>query len=250
MLRFRAMPNTLPIGNAERGARFVRGLKLGLPVFLGYMPVGAAFGILATGLGFSTLQACACSATALAGAGQFIALSVIRAGEGIFAVLAATTVVNLRYVLFGATISPYLRGLTLPRQALLAYFLTDETFAININDRRVGLSTGWSMFGVGVISWVGWVSGTLVGAAAASWIGDPSRWGVEFAMPAMFVALLIALAENRQHVIAACMATAIALALPAAALIGMHIPSAWFIVMASVGAATVATLLFPDRSVA
>ncbi|MDP2233638.1 MAG: hypothetical protein Q8K89_08385, partial [Actinomycetota bacterium] len=61
------MPNTLPIGNAERGARFVRGLKLGLPVFLGYMPVGAAFGILATGLGFSTLQACACSATALAG---------------------------------------------------------------------------------------------------------------------------------------------------------------------------------------
>ncbi|MDO9107688.1 MAG: AzlC family ABC transporter permease [Coriobacteriia bacterium] len=225
----------------------MRGLKLGLPVFLGYMPVGAAFGILATGLGFSTLQACACSATALAGAGQFIALPVIRAGESVLAVLAATTVVNLRYVLFGATISPYLRGLTLPRQALLAYFLTDETFAININDRRAGLSTGWSMFGVGVISWVGWVLGTLMGAAAASWIGDPSRWGVEFAMPAMFVALLIALAENRQHVIVASLAIAIALALPAASLVGVNIPSAWFIVMASVGAATIATLMFPER---
>lgn len=244
------MSNILHIDGSERRARFVRGLKLGLPVFLGYVPVGAAFGILATGLGFSTLQAFACSATALAGAGQFIALSVIRAGEGVLAVLAATTVVNLRYVLFGATISPYLKGLTLPKQALLAYFLTDETFAININDRRAGLSTGWSMFGVGVVSWTGWVLGTVLGASAASWIGDPSRWGVEFAMPAMFVALLIALAENRQHAFAAGMAAVFALALPAASLVGVHIPSAWFIVVASIGAATLATALFPDRGAA
>jgi len=247
MLVFRGMPDSADIHTATRSARFSRGLKLGTPIFLGYMPVGAAFGIIATSLGFSPLQACVCSATALAGAGQFIALSVIRTGAGVAAVLAATTVVNLRYVLFGATISPYLRGLTLPRQGVLAFFLTDETFAVNINDHREGTSTGWSMLGVGVVAWTGWVLGTLLGSVAAGWIGDPGRWGVDFAMPAMFVALLIALAEDRRHFIAAAVAAAIALLLPAAAAVGLQVPSAWFIVIASIGAATVATLVFPDR---
>lgn len=241
------MPDSTASIETSPRARFVRGLKLGLPILLGYIPVGAAFGILATGLGFSAIQACACSATALAGAGQFIALSLIRSGATVAAVLAATTVVNLRYVLFGATISPYLKGMTLPKQAVLAYFLTDETFAVNINDRRAGLSNGWSMLGVGVIAWTGWVLGTLVGAVAAGWIGDPGRWGVQFAMPAMFVALLIALAEDRKHVIAASVAGVIALALPAAAAIGLDISGSWFIVVASVGAATLATIAFPDR---
>jgi len=66
-------------------------------------------------------------------------------------------------------------------------------------------------------------------------------------MPAMFVALLIALAEDRRHFIAAAVAAAIALLLPAAAAVGLQVPSAWFIVIASIGAATVATLVFPDR---
>ncbi len=239
------MPDPHDTRAHTRTARFIRGVRLGVPIFLGYMPVGVAFGVIAVSLGFSPLQACTCSATALAGAGQFIALSVIRAGEGIFGVLAATTVVNLRYVLFGATISPYLSALTLPRQAALAFFLTDETFAVNVSDHRSGTATGWSMLGVGVVAWTGWVLGTLLGAVAAGWIGDPTRWGVDFAMPAMFVALLIALAEDRRHVLAGLIAGAIALALPAAAALGIEIPSSWFIIVASAGAATVATLLFP-----
>lgn len=244
MLPFRPMPDMTHTRPVTRAARFARGLKLGMPIFLGYMPVGAAFGIIATGLGFTPLQACLCSATALAGAGQLIALSVIGTGASVAAVLVATTVVNLRYVLFGATISPYLRGLTLPRQAVLAFFLTDETFAVNVSDRRDGHSTGWSMFGVGVIAWTGWVLGTLLGAVAATWIGDPTRWGVDFAMPAMFVALLIALAENRRHIIAAAIAGGIALALPTLSAVGIVVPSAWFIVLGSVGAATIATAVF------
>ncbi|MDP2401620.1 MAG: AzlC family ABC transporter permease [Actinomycetota bacterium] len=215
-----------------------------MPIFLGYMPVGAAFGVIATGIGFSLAQAVTCSATALAGAGQFIALSQMRAGEGLFAVLAATTVVNLRYVLFGATMSPYLRGLTLPRQAALAFTLTDETFAVNISDRRQGLSTGWSMVGVGAVAWVGWVLGTALGAGAAAVIGDPSRWGVDFAMPAMFTALLVALAEDRRHILVGLLAGVIALALPALSSVGVEISSAWFIIIASMGAATVATVAF------
>jgi 4-azaleucine resistance transporter AzlC len=231
---------------APRAARFRRGVTLGTPIFLGYMPVGMAFGVLATTLGFTVFQAVTCSATALAGAGQFIALSLMRAGEAALAVIAATTVVNLRYVLFAATVSPYMRGMATPSQAFLAFTLTDETFAVNISDRRQGLATGASMAGVGAVAWTGWVLGTLVGAVAAGWIGDPTAWGLDYAMPAMFTALFIALAENRRQVAVGLGAAAIMLALPLLARVGLDIPAAWHIVIAAMSAATAGAVVFDE----
>jgi 4-azaleucine resistance transporter AzlC len=224
----------------------LRGVGLGFPIFLGYVPVGIAFGILARTIGFSVLAAVACSATALAGAGQFIALSVMSSGVGVVSVLVATTVVNMRYVLFGTTLSPHLRGLSTPTHAALAFSLTDETFAVNIADRRAGLSTAASMLGVGAVAWTGWVLGTLVGALGASWIGDASRFGVGFAMPAMFTALFIALAENRRHVLIGALAGGFALVLPALSAIGITLSSSWFIIVASMGAASVGATVWRE----
>ncbi len=227
-------------------ARTRRGMKLGLPIFLGYLPVGMAFGILANTLGFTTLQAVLCSATALAGAGQFIALSLMGAGATVFGVLMATTVVNLRYVLFGSTLSPHLHGVDLKTQAFLAFTLTDETFAVNVADRKSGFSTPASMAGVGLIAWIGWVLGTLVGAVGADWIGDPTRFGVGFAMPAMFTALFVALAENRRHVLIGIVAAAIALVLPLSSLVGITLSPSWFIVIASMSAATLGAVFWRE----
>ena len=206
-----------------------------------------AFGILARTLGFSTFEAVVCSATALAGAGQFIALAVMGTGASVAAVLVATTIVNLRYVLFAATLSPYLRGVATPKQAAIAFTLTDETFAVNIAEHRLGLSSSASMIGVGVIAWVGWVLGTFLGAWGAEWIGDPSRFGVGFAMPAMFVALFIALAEDRRHVMTGLLAGAFVLLLPVLSAVGLPIASSWFLVIASMSAATVAAVIWRDE---
>lgn len=222
----------------------MRGIRLGLPILLGYMPVGIAFGVLATTIGFSATQAIVCSATALAGAGQFIALNLMKDHAGVAAVVAATTVVNLRYVLFGATLSPHLKGMPAPKQALLAFTLTDETFAVNVSDRRTGRSTGASMAGVGAVAWIGWVTGTALGAGAGAYLGDPSAWGAEFAMPAMFTALLIALVEERKHVAVAAFAAAFAIGLPALGAVGVAIPGSWIIIIASIGAATIGSVVF------
>lgn len=227
-------------------SRTRRGINLGLPIFLGYLPVGMAFGILANTLGFTTLQAVLCSATALAGAGQFIALSLMGAGATVFGVLMATTVVNLRYVLFGSTLSPHLHGVDLKTQALLAFTLTDETFAVNVADHKAGHSTPASMAGVGLIAWIGWVLGTIIGAVGAEWIGDPTRFGVGFAMPAMFTALFVALAENRRHVAIGIVAGAIALSLPLLSLVGIELSSSWFIVIASMSAATLGAVIWRE----
>ena len=129
---------------------FAEGWSLGLPIFLGYVPVGVAFGILAGTLGFSVAAGRALLGNGLAGAGQFIALEFLRDGSTAVAVLAASTVVNLRYVLFASTMSTIpARTSPLGTQAVLAFSLTDETFAVNIADHRQGLATPASMAGVG-----------------------------------------------------------------------------------------------------
>jgi len=225
--------------------RFNRGLKLGFPILLGYMPVGMAFGVLARTIGFSVFEAVFCSATAIAGAGQFIALSLLGSGATAFTTIVATAVVNLRYLLFSTTMSPYLHDASRPQQAWLAFTLTDETFAVNIADRREGLSTAASMAGVGAVAWTGWVLGTAIGAAGAGWIGDPSRWGVEFAMPAMFSALFVALAEDRKHVAVGALAGALVLLMPLLAQV-VPIPQGWFVVVASLVASAAATAVFRD----
>jgi 4-azaleucine resistance transporter AzlC len=227
-------------------ARVRRGVGLGFPIFLGYMPVGIAFGILARTLGFTVFEACLCSATALAGAGQFIALSFLAAGAGAAGVLIATTVVNLRYVLFASTLSTYVRDASTPMHAALAFSLTDETFAVNIADHRQGLATPASMVGVGAVAWTGWVLGTLVGAVGAGWIGDPARFGVGFAMPAMFTALFIALAEDWHHVVVGIVGGVILLALPLLGAVGMHLESSWYLVIASMAAASVGAVLWRE----
>jgi 4-azaleucine resistance transporter AzlC len=236
-----------PATHGSRSERFRRGLGLGLPIFLAYAPVGAAFGVLARTLGFSVFQAVLCSATAFSGAGQFIALSLLSGGATALMTVLATSVVNSRYVLFGTTLSPHLRGIRPSVMSWLAFTLTDETFAVNIADHREGLSTPASMAGAGAIALSGWVLGTGLGAAGAAWIGDPTRWGLDFAMPAMFAALFVALAENRRHVYVGILAGAVAILLPVLSRVGLTISPSWFVLIASVVSATVATVVFDER---
>jgi 4-azaleucine resistance transporter AzlC len=233
------MPSTYSqqLACPHRRASFARGVKLGLPIFLGYVPVGMAFGVVARSLGFTPLQAIVCSATALAGAGQLIALQLVGAGASVIAIIFTTAVVNLRYVLFGAAMSPHVSEVPLGHQAYLAFTLTDETFAVNIDDHRRTLANAWSMSGVGAVAWTGWVLGTAIGALAAAAVGDPTRFGVQFAMPAMFTALLVAQSEDRRHVLTAFGAAAVAVALMAL------LPDPWYLIAAPMIAATIATVV-------
>ncbi len=222
----------------SRRRRFIRGVRLGSPIFLGYVPIGTAFGILARSAGFSPVQAVSCSALVLAGAGQFVGLSLMQAQASLATVVLATGIINLRYVLFGAALTPYVRDVCAPAQAALAFSLTDETFAINVQDAREGRADTASMLGVGAVSWTGWVSGTAIGALLTGLITDPSRWGVGFAMPAMFTALLVAQASERRYVVIGGLAGALALGL------SFVLPGKWFVIGATVAAATAGTAVY------
>lgn len=218
---------------------------MGFPIFLAYLPVGLAFGILAVQQGFSPLLAILCSATSFAGAGQFIALSMMLSTGSVTATLFANAVVNLRYILFAAALSPYLAKFKASKLAILGLSLTDESFAVNVADLRAKRASFWSMASVGSTSWIGWVGGTVLGAYAAPLIGDPSRFGVDFAMAAMFSALLIALAENSHHIMTAALAALIVLGLAFINGRGLvAIDPNLFIIIGSLAAATIASMVF------
>jgi 4-azaleucine resistance transporter AzlC len=231
-------PVSVTSDSPERTSGLRRGLRLGLPIFLGYLPVGIAFGVVATAAGLSVIQAVLCSALALAGAGQFIGVSLLQSGAGLPSILLTNAIVNLRYLLFCATVAPHVRGAPLWRQSLLAHTLTDETFAVNIVDLRSGKGDPSSMTGVGLVAWAAWVLATLVGATATAAIGDPSAWGIDYAMPAMFTALLVGQIEDRRHLVTAVVAMALTL------LLATILPGSWFMVVASTAAATVAAVVF------
>jgi 4-azaleucine resistance transporter AzlC len=222
-----AVPSATPI------TRFLRGARLGMPIFLGYVPIGAAFGVIAATAGFSLLQAIACSVFVFAGSGQFVAAKLLNDGAGIAVVLIATGVLNLRHILFGATVAPYLHETPRRLQLPIAFTLTDEVFAVNITDLQAGTADDHSMIGAGVTAWTGWVLGSSIGAGAATLIGDPSKWGVEFAMPAMFTALLVAQLTSRRRAAAGALAAVCALGL------SLVLPGAWPALAAALVAATV-----------
>jgi len=231
---------------SRTGEEFARGLKLGLPIFLGYLPVGIAFGILATQYGFSLVAAMVCSATALAGAGQFIALSTMISGGSALTAIIATGVVNLRYVLFSATVSPFMRGVRPQSMVWQAYTLTDESFAINVADIRRGRATLASMAGVGAVAYIGWLCGTAIGWTGGAYIGDPARFGIDFAMASMFSALFVALAENARQVLCGILSAVLVCGMWLLTRLGLAIDPNWFIVIASLAGATVAMVLFRD----
>jgi len=234
--------------HGTRRQRFMRGARLGIPILLGYAPVGMAFGILARQGGFSTFEATVCSATAIAGAGQFIALSVLGSGAGAASALVATAVVNLRYLLFSTTLAPHVHSARPKTLAWLGFTLTDETFAVNVADLRQGTATLASMSGVGAIAWTGWVGGTFLGAAGSALIGDPARFGVGFAMPAMFSALFVALAEDRRHIVVGVVAGALCLLLPLAPALGLpELAGSWYVVISAIVAASVASAVWRDE---
>jgi 4-azaleucine resistance transporter AzlC len=229
------MPETTHSLSPTSVSRFLRGVRLGTPVFLGYMPLGMAFGLMAVAAGFTVAQATACSALVIAGAGQYLAIRMIAAG-GLATTLIAVGVVNLRYLLFSASIAPHLGGVPRWHQGLLAFTLTDETFAINAADAREGRADRFSMLGVGAISWVGWTLGTLIVSLAGSAIGDPSAWGVGFALPAMFTALLVGQLTGKREYVAAALAAGSALAL------SVFVPRDLALVAAAIVSATVMTV--------
>ena len=176
----------------DRGFR--AGLRASLPVVIGYVPAAVAFGVAARGAGLGTTEALLMSLVVYSGASQFAIVGLVAAGVPWLVTAASALVLGLRHVIYGPSLAPYLRGLTLGRSALAAFGLTDEVFAVaaaSLPARHAGV--GW-LLGLELGAYASWAVGSLLGAAAgAALVGALPILApaLAFALPALFVALLV-----------------------------------------------------------
>lgn len=210
--------NSLPLPAVPAGGELLRGMVDTLPLLLGAAPFGLIFGALAAPDGLPATGALAMSALVFAGSAQFIALTLLAAQTGPLVIVLTTLVVNLRHALYAATLLPMVARLKLRWRMLLAFWLTDETFAV-VHRRygakaQQGLPTPgahWYFLGSSLAMYLNWQAWTLVGVWAGHgwpWLG---RWGLEFAMVATFTAMIAPLLRRRPALAAALTSAALAL---------------------------------------
>jgi 4-azaleucine resistance transporter AzlC len=185
----------------------------GWPVFVTAIVVGIAFGLTGRQAGLSIIETSATSVIVFAGAAQFVMVDLVRTGAPVPLILLTVLLLNARHLLMAAAIRPFVASAPLAERLGLAYLLTDETFAMAIGWFRRGHRDRTYYLVFGSLLWCSWNTGTLIGAAFGAGIEDPQRFGIDFAITAVFVAIVAIGVRHRADV-----AVALAAALVAAVL--------------------------------
>ena len=186
-------------GQARRGtlADFRRGLIAIAPLLPGVAIFGLLYGVMARQVGLSPWEAWAMSLIVHAGSAQFTALG-MWASAGTWAIVLTTLAINLRHLLMGASIAPYLLGLRQRWRALLALWMADESYAVSITAYRQGTGSAAYFLGANVGIYLVWPVSGLVGALVGMTVPDPTRYGLDLVFPLTFLGLLMAFVEDRK----------------------------------------------------
>lgn len=197
-----------------RRMEFFAGARDTLPLVIGAVPFGIIFGTLAGSAGLPAAGAIGMSLLVFAGSSQFIALGLLAAGTAWPMIVLTTLVVNFRHLLYTATLLPQLKRLPPRWQKLLAFGLTDETFAVAVirwQHPDNSANKHWYQLGSMVFMYVNWNLCTVLGLLAGQMLQDIDGWGLDFAMVAAFIGMVIPYLKDRPNYCAVLVAGAGAL---------------------------------------
>ncbi len=179
---------------------FTRALVDGIPIMLGYLSVSFGLGILVMKSGLSVLSAVMISAANLTSAGQVAGLSVIVAGGTLVELIFCQLVINIRYSLMGFSLSQKLdSSFKTPQRLIVSFGITDEIFAVA--SAQKGKINARYMYGLITVSFVGWVSGTLLGAVAGEFLPAQVTDALGLMLYAMFIAIIVPPAKKNYRVL-------------------------------------------------
>ncbi len=173
---------------------FSQGVRDVIPLLLGMIPFGFIAGIAAVNAGLGLPEAVGLSAIVFAGTAQLAALDLIGRDAPVAVVVVTAVFINLRMLMYSASIAPHLQNLSSRVKATVAYLLTDQAYALAIARYRNADPTVWYYFGVAVTLWVVWQLTTIAGVLFGTTV--PESVGLEFAVPLVFLALLIPAMED------------------------------------------------------
>jgi 4-azaleucine resistance transporter AzlC len=206
-------------------AQFFAGVKDTSPLLIGAAPFGIIYGVLATGAGIPVVMAQAISLIVFAGSAQFAIVSILGVGGALASAILAAVLLNARYAPISVSLAPVFVGGRL-RRLLESQLIVDESWAMS--RRADGAYDRALLVGAGLVLYVCWVGGTVVGALLGDALGDPADLGLDAAFPALFLAILVPQVRSRRALAAAVLGGTIALALIPVAPAGVPIVAAAF----------------------
>ncbi|WP_066068401.1 AzlC family ABC transporter permease [Neobacillus soli] len=173
----------------RESSEFKRGLQAGISIGIGYFPIALTFGLLAKTSGLSIYETVLMSLIVFAGASQYISLSLIAYGTGIFEIILTTFIVNIRHFLMSTSLNEKCEEDHLINKLVYSFGITDETFSVVAT--KEGKATTGFMFGVISVSYFSWVVCSGVGHLIGASLPQTLQESMGVALYAMFIGLLV-----------------------------------------------------------
>ena len=182
---------------------FLYGCKMSLPIGAGYIPLGFGCGVVCVEAGFTPLECVFMSLIVYAGAGQYTAAGMVLGGASIPSIIITTFIINMRHILYGSVLYTYVSNWSFFKQSLFASQITDEVFALHTSMMsKEGVHVG-TAFGVNMFVHFSWIIGNALGAYSAELLSNSKKYGLDFTLYALFIALVIPRLINKPSIFAA-----------------------------------------------
>lgn len=191
---------------------FWGGARHMLPITVAVAPFGLVYGISAAEIGLSTLAGVAMSILLFAGAAQFVTVELLRTETATWVIIGSIAIVNLRFVVYSASLAAYWGKLSVIWQAAVSHVITDEPYALSIayfSEHPNAPHKHWYHLGNGLLLWLTWVVSSGIGLLVGTAI--PNDWSLEFANSLMFIGLLVPLIKSRPLLVAGVVAGCVGL---------------------------------------
>lgn len=170
---------------------YIMGMRHSIPIILGYIPVAIAYAILAMQNGFSKFETILLSLIMYSGSSQVLFLGMVTQGATLAALLIGIFLINFRFFIMSTCVhSRLLNSTTIFSRSLLSFFITDECFAIFTTSPSKRAKLAYFL-GLSTVSYIAWVTGTVIGVVANSFLPDFIIHGLSIALYALFVALIM-----------------------------------------------------------
>lgn len=231
------------IGENRMKSDIIRGAAANMPMAASVMAYGGVLGVLASQKGLGWFDLLFMNSAIFAGSAQFVMLDMWTLPLPVIEMALAVLVINLRYLLIGASLEPLFSGRGLLCKMFMMHLVADENWAVTIAEQRRGTATIRFLFGGGIMIYLSWCSGTLAGLIGGGFIAHPETYALDFAFTAVFTSLAVGLWQGKKDVLPWLVAGGLAL-------LAHHLlPGKWYIVIGGLGGAITAALE-PEESVA
>ena len=168
---------------------YLAGFRAGIPVFIGFIPIGIAYAIMARQAGFDIFETCFMSVAVFAGASQMMAVGMYAQGAGLAAIILATFLLNLRHVIMSTCIMNRMHPAKKPAKIAAAFGVTDESFAIFTTEKPERCTFSFFL-GLVTVTYFSWVLGSVIGAVTSDFLPVLLTASLGIALYAMFIGLL------------------------------------------------------------